>query len=68
VSIADDGPGISPEQKSDIFDREARDFEDPSSGFGLYLVKEIIDSSGGDVGVKENEAGGARFTLTFPRA
>lgn len=67
VSIADDGPGISDERKSTVFDRTTKEFEDPGSGFGLYLVKEIIDSYGGDIEVEDNDPEGAVFRLRFER-
>jgi len=68
VSVADDGPGIPDEEKRGVFDREATNLEDPDSGFGLYLVSEIIDSYGGSIEVADSDAGGARFDLTFERA
>ncbi|WP_176791147.1 PAS domain S-box protein [Haloplanus vescus] len=68
VSVADDGPGIPDEQKADIFRREAKTFDDPGSGFGLYLVREIMDSYGGEITVEDNDPEGARFRLTFQRA
>ncbi|MFT4946320.1 MAG: PAS domain S-box-containing protein [Natronomonas sp.] len=68
VAVADDGPGISDEEKPHVFDREAQNFENPDSGFGLYLVQEIIDSYDGDITVEDSTAGGARFELTFRRA
>jgi PAS domain S-box-containing protein len=68
VSVADDGAGIPDDRKSDIFEREVTNFDDPGSGFGLYLVAEILDSYGGDITVADSKAGGARFELTFPRA
>ena len=68
VSVADNGPGIPDERKSDVFEREVKRFDDPGSGFGLYLVAEIVDSYGGNIDVADSEAGGARFEVTFPRA
>jgi len=68
VSVADDGPGIPDEQKADIFRREAKTFDDPGSGFGLYLVREIMDSYGGEITVEDNDPEGARFRLIFQRA
>ena len=68
VSVADNGPGIPDERKPETLDRDAPNFDDPGSGFGLYLVQEIIDSYGGTIEVKDSAAGGARFELTFERA
>jgi len=68
VSVADDGPGIPDERKSTVFDRTTKDFEDPGSGFGLNLVKEIIDSYGGDIEIDDSDSKGAVFQLQFDRA
>ena len=67
VTVADNGPGIPDDQKAAVFDRKSRDFHDPGSGFGLYLVSEIMSSYGGDITVEDNDRGGATFRLTFER-
>jgi len=67
VAISDDGPGIPDERKETIFDRQSMDLHDPGSGFGLYLVGEIMASYGGDIAVEDNDHGGATFRLTFDR-
>jgi PAS domain S-box-containing protein len=68
LSVADDGPGIPDEEKEDVFRRDAKTFDDPSAGFGLYLVKEILDSYGGRITVEDNQPTGTRFDLVFQRA
>ncbi|AZH26077.1 PAS domain S-box protein [Haloplanus aerogenes] len=67
VTVADDGPGIPDDEKADIFGRDAKTFDDPSAGFGLYLVKEILDSYGGRITVEDNQPQGSRFRLVFQR-
>jgi two-component sensor histidine kinase len=62
-AVADDGPGIPPEKRDQVFDygyttREA------GSGFGLAIVETVADAHGWDVRVTESEAGGARFEVT----
>ena len=68
VTVADDGPGIPDEEKAAVFRHEAKTFDDPSAGFGLYLVKEIMDSYDGWITVEDNQPRGARFRLVFQRA
>jgi len=68
VTVADDGPGIPDGEKADIFRRNAKTFDDPSAGFGLYLVKEILDSYDGRITVEDNVPAGSRFRLVFQRA
>ena len=67
ITVADDGPGIPDEKKETIFDRDVKDFDDPGTGFGLYLVHEIMDSYDGSITVTDNEPTGTVFTLTFQR-
>lgn len=67
VSIADDGPGIPDDRASTLFDQTTTEFDDPDSGFGLYLVKEIVDSYGGSIRVDTNEPGGSVFRIRFER-
>lgn len=56
------------EEKSTVFDRSEKGFEDPGTGFGLYLIKEIVDSYDGRITVEDNTPQEARFLLTFQRA
>ncbi|WP_313691682.1 GAF domain-containing sensor histidine kinase [Halorarum halobium] len=59
-AIADDGPGIPPEQRDRVFERGYSTRED-GTGFGLHIVERIADAHGWDVTVAESEAGGVRF-------
>lgn len=68
VSIADNGPGVPDAKKSAILDEKSKTFQDPDSGFGLYLVKEIMQFYEGSVTVTDNEPEGSVFHLTFNRA
>ncbi|SFR47458.1 PAS domain-containing protein [Halogeometricum limi] len=72
LRVADNGPGVDPEQGTKIFDKGTKGFESPGTGFGLHLVREIAEAYGGDVSV-ENDASsdgpsGATFRVTLPRA
>ncbi len=63
VKIEDDGRGIPDEEKEKIFKRGYKKGEEAGSGLGMYLVKEIIESYGGRIKVKDSEMGGARFDV-----
>lgn len=73
IDIEDDGPGIPPEARSDIFKPFARldDSRARSSGgygLGLSIVQKIMAGHGGSVTVDTSPTlGGARFTLLIPR-
>jgi two-component system sensor histidine kinase RstB len=73
IDIEDDGPGIPPEARNDIFKPFARldDSRARSSGgygLGLSIVQKIMAGHGGSVTVDTSPTlGGARFTLLIPR-
>jgi signal transduction histidine kinase len=68
VSVADEGPGIVPEDRERIFDRfwRGRSPSAPGAGLGLPIVKEIMKAHAGSVTVENRPTGGALFTLRFP--
>ncbi len=68
VSVEDDGIGVPDKIKNKIFKRGYKDLETAGSGLGLYLVKELVDSYGGSVEVKDSEMGGARFDVHLRKA
>jgi signal transduction histidine kinase len=68
IRIADDGPGIPDERKSDVFGKGETGLESEGSGMGLYLVETLVDRYGGDVWVEDNEPRGAVFVIELPRA
>jgi signal transduction histidine kinase len=67
VSVADDGPGITPGDRERIFDRfwRGQSPSAPGAGLGLPIVKEIMKAHGGSVTVENRPGGGAMFTLHF---
>lgn len=68
VRIADNGPGIPPERHDSIFEKGERGVESDGSGFGLYLVNDVVDSYGGDIRVRDNEPRGTVFEFDLPVA
>ena len=67
VRIADDGPGIAPGQRTDIFERGEKGSDSGGTGFGLYFVRAMVDSYGGQIRVEESDTGGAAFVVELPR-
>ena len=63
--ISDDGPGISDEVMSHLFDRFAKG-SDGKHGIGLALVKAIATEHGGKVTAGNKEEGGAIFRIKLP--
>jgi signal transduction histidine kinase len=66
VRVADDGPGIPEDVLPSVFEKGERGFDSPGTGFGLYLVREIVDAYDGSVSV-QNDDDGATFTVSLPR-
>jgi signal transduction histidine kinase len=61
--VADDGPGIPDEERDRVFE-SGYTTSDDGTGFGLRIVKEILDAHGWDVAVTESERGGVRIEIT----
>lgn len=69
--VEDDGPGVPPDAREQIFHRfvrldDARDGSSGGSGLGLAIARNITDLHGGSIMVGDSELGGARFTVRFP--
>jgi signal transduction histidine kinase len=58
--VADDGPGIPPEQRDAVLDPGVSSTAG-GTGFGLAIVRRIAGAHGWDVTVTESETGGARI-------
>ncbi|MFB6235246.1 MAG: ATP-binding protein [Halopenitus sp.] len=68
VHVADNGPGIPVDERTSVLERGVSNLDDPGTGFGLYLVKEMMRAYGGTIAIRDNEPEGTVFDLTFLRA
>ncbi|MBI2062963.1 MAG: PAS domain S-box protein [Candidatus Yanofskybacteria bacterium] len=71
VSIANKGPIIPKDEQSHIFGRfyrgeSAKKMKAEGTGLGLYIVKTIIEDTGGKVGFKSEESKDTTFWFTIP--
>ena len=65
--VEDDGPGVPAHQRERILKRGERlDTQYPGQGIGTAVVKDIIDSYGGQLFVEDSVLGGAQFRIIFP--
>jgi signal transduction histidine kinase len=60
--VEDDGPGIPPEDREDVFGYGYSTSED-GTGFGLSIVKQIAEAHDWDIRLTEGTDGGARFEI-----
>ena len=67
VSVADEGQGIAPAERVQIFQRFWRKHRSGSTGagLGLSIVKRIMDAHRGEIGISEPGEAGCVFTLKF---
>ena len=67
ISVKDNGIGIDPALQGDIFAKYKRiDKSIEGTGVGLYLVNELVTSSGGKVTLKSELGKGAEFQVYLP--
>jgi signal transduction histidine kinase len=67
--VSDTGPGISPDQQTQIFERFYRvdpAHTIPGTGLGLAIVKEVINAYGGTVELESTPGQGSTFSVTLP--
>lgn len=70
-SVSDKGIGISKEDAKKIFTKffykeDAAAYKTGGTGVGLYIAKNIIDKSGGEIGFSAIKDKGATFWFTLP--
>lgn len=67
IDIEDDGPGVPPNQREELFKRGVRlDEATPGTGLGLSIVRDIAALYGGEVRLDDAELGGLKATLVLP--
>jgi two-component system, OmpR family, sensor histidine kinase BaeS len=71
VRISDTGPGVSKEETEAVFTpgyRGAASSGTPGSGYGLAVVKQLVEEQGGTITVATDGSHGATFTVRLPGA
>jgi signal transduction histidine kinase len=70
IEIADDGPGLSPEERTAAlgrFWRSARHSDIRGNGLGMTIVQQLAGANGGKLVLAEREPHGLITRLEFPR-
>ncbi len=67
LTVEDDGPGLTPEERSKVGERGERlDESVPGSGLGLAIVRDISKLYAGFLVLEASELGGLKTVLTLP--
>jgi len=71
IHVDDDGPGIPPEQREDVFRPffrldEARNQDEGGTGLGLAIARDIARSHGGEITLSQSPMGGLRAMVRLP--
>jgi PAS domain S-box-containing protein len=61
--IEDDGPGIPPAERDQVFEVGYSTAED-GTGFGLHIVETIVEAHDWEITITDGTEGGARFEVT----
>jgi signal transduction histidine kinase len=70
-SVQDEGPGLSPEEQAQLFQRGVRlspvpTGGEPSMGYGLAVAKELVEQLGGAIWCVSRPGQGACFSFRLP--
>jgi signal transduction histidine kinase len=75
VSVQDEGPGLSPESRSHIWERfyrapgiEVQSGSSVGLGLGLHITRVIVEQHHGQVGVESTPGQGSTFWFSLPVA
>jgi two-component system, OmpR family, sensor histidine kinase KdpD len=68
LSVTDQGPGVDPGRRDEIFGLFARRAGDAGAGLGLTIAKTFVEAHGQRIWVEDAPGGGARFCFTLPVA
>jgi signal transduction histidine kinase len=63
VYVADTGQGIPADERTTVFEKGYSTTES-GTGFGLHIVKTVVDNHGWTIAVTDSETGGTRFEIT----
>ncbi|MDO7899931.1 sensor histidine kinase [Pseudomonas citrulli] len=68
LAVEDDGPGIPEDRRDQVFSRGTRlDEQTDGHGLGLGIVRDIVDSWGGTLTLRDSEWGGVKVMIELPR-
>jgi two-component system sensor histidine kinase BaeS len=71
LEVADDGPGLSPDELPFVFERfwrgdRSRSRDSGGSGIGLAIVRQLVELHGGTVSAESKPGEGTTFRVALP--
>ena len=71
VTVDDDGPGIAPDRREEVFRpfrrlEESRNIETGGVGLGLTIARDVVHAHGGAILLEDSPLGGLRARLRLP--
>jgi signal transduction histidine kinase len=66
IEVADDGPGMPPKARDNLFRPFAGSARPGGTGLGLAIAREVMRAHGGDIALDESTGSGTIFRLDLP--
>jgi len=66
VAVSDNGPGISPEMLSTVFERFVKEPGSSGSGLGLAIARDLVEAHGGTIAAESHPGQGTTIRFTLP--
>jgi signal transduction histidine kinase len=67
LEIADDGPGLPPRARENLFQPFAGTAKAGGTGLGLAIARDLVRAHGGELSLSDSTSEGTRFRLRLPR-
>ncbi|QIK74262.1 sensor histidine kinase [Nocardioides piscis] len=68
IAVTDEGPGVPPEARDQIFEWGVHRSESPGQGIGLNLARRLVAEHGGSLVLADSDASsGSSFVIRLPR-
>ncbi|MFJ3809280.1 ATP-binding protein [Streptomyces sp. NPDC090073] len=73
LTVADDGDGVAPADRTRVFERfvrldEGRSRDEGGAGLGLAIARDVVRRHDGTLSLTDSPAGGAALRISLPRA
>lgn len=65
IAVSDEGPGVAEEEVERLFEPFGKRRKPGSAGYGLAIVKALVDAQGGRVAYHPTDSGGACFEVSL---